>query len=345
MELTVSEIARIVGGEVKGDPDVLIRGAAPFEEASEHDITYAGDRKHLKKIDETAAGAVIAPSDFEKEGRTLLGAANPHVAFARVFAHLHPGSRPAPGVHPSAIIGEGVGIGDDVSIGPLVIVGRNATLGSRVVLHGHVFIGDDVTIGDDVVLYPNVTVLERCRIGNRVIIHSGSVIGSDGFGYAQDGDLSVKIPQIGVVQIDDDVEIGANNTIDRATFDKTWICRGVKTDNLIQIAHNVTIGEDCILVAQVGIAGSSILGKHVVLGGQAGVAGHVTLGDYVMVGSQGAVVQSVGDREIVSGSPSMPHRLWLRVRRLLTRLPQMKSKLSELEKRISTLENVDSGKR
>ncbi|MCP4693609.1 MAG: UDP-3-O-(3-hydroxymyristoyl)glucosamine N-acyltransferase [Desulfobacterales bacterium] len=338
MEMTLTEIARIVGGEVKGDPGLLIRGAAPFEAASEDQITYAGDGKRLKKIDETGAGAVIVPADFEGDRKGLLGVKHPQAAFARVLAHFHPPSTPAPGVHPSAVIGDGVRIGDDVSIGPLVVVGDHATLGNRVVLHGRAYVGDQVEIGDDVVIHPNASVLERCKIGSRVIIHAGTVIGSDGFGFAPEGEAYVKIPQIGVVQIDDDVEIGANNAIDRAAFHKTRICRGVKTDNLVHIAHNVTIGEDSILVAQVGISGSTTLGRHVVLAGQVGVVGHIDLGDHVMVGAQGGVVQSVPSGEVVSGSPSMPHRLWLRVRRLLTRLPDMKKTLTQLEKRVSKLE-------
>jgi UDP-3-O-[3-hydroxymyristoyl] glucosamine N-acyltransferase len=194
-------------------------------------------------------------------------------------------------------------------------------------------------VGDDVVIYPNVTILERCIIGNRVIIHAGTVIGSDGFGFAPDGNCYHKIPHTGIVQIDDDVEIGANNTIDRATFGKTHIGRGVKTDNLVQIAHNVRVGENTVLVAQVGISGSVTIGKNAVLAGQAGVAGHLTIGDGATVGPQTGVVKPVPDGQIVSsGIPQMPHKIWLRVQRLIPKLPEFSKRLSGLEKRFKRLE-------
>jgi UDP-3-O-[3-hydroxymyristoyl] glucosamine N-acyltransferase len=195
-------------------------------------------------------------------------------------------------------------------------------------------------IGDDVVLYPNVSILERCEIGSRVIIHAGSVIGSDGFGFAlHEGGYS-KIPQTGIVRIDDDVEIGACNTIDRATFGRTWIKRGVKTDNLVHIAHNVVVGEDTVLVAQVGISGSVKIGNRAILAGQAGVAQHVSIGDRAIIGPQSGVAKSVAEDQVVSGSPEMPHRLWLKVSNLIPKLPEMRKKIGELEKRIERLEKV-----
>jgi UDP-3-O-[3-hydroxymyristoyl] glucosamine N-acyltransferase len=190
-----------------------------------------------------------------------------------------------------------------------------------------------------VTLFPNVTILARCRIGNRVIIQAGTVIGSDGFGYAPDGRTYRKIQHVGIVQIDDDVEIGAGNTIDRATFGRTWIQRGVKTDNLVHIAHNVTVGEDTVLVAQVGISGSVTIGRHVVIAGQAAVSGHLEIGDDVIIGPRGGVAKSLPNGVVVSGGPEMPHRTWLKVQRIMPRLPEFKKKLDEFEKRLKKLEN------
>lgn len=193
-------------------------------------------------------------------------------------------------------------------------------------------------MGNDVQIYPNVTILERCRIGSRVIIHAGTVIGSDGFGFVPDGKKYYKIPHIGIVQIDDDVEIGAGNAIDRATIGKTWIRRGAKTDNLVHIAHNVTVGEDTALLGQVGISGSVTIGKNAVLAGQVAVADHITIGDEVTASGQTAIVKSVPRGEIVSGTYAMPHRLWLRVQQILPKLPELKKKLTEIEKRLKKIE-------
>lgn len=201
-------------------------------------------------------------------------------------------------------------------------------------IHPHVVFGEGVCIGDDVEVFPNVTILKGCVVGNRVIIHPGSVIGSDGFGFVPDGEQHYKIPQLGIVVIDDDVEIGACNTIDRATFGKTWIKQGVKTDNHIHIAHNVVIGENTLIVAQVGIAGSTTIGKNVILAGQAGIGGHLSIGDRVTVGPQAGVTRSVSEGQVVSGTPEMPHRLWLRVSQIIPRLPELKKKVAVLEKRM-----------
>jgi UDP-3-O-[3-hydroxymyristoyl] glucosamine N-acyltransferase len=218
-----------------------------------------------------------------------------------------------------------------------VVIGANVNIGERVWLHPGVVIGDNVSIGNDCIIYPNTTILERCIIADRVIIHAGTVIGSDGFGFAPDGKSYHKIPHTGNVQIDDDVEIGANNTIDRATFGTTHIGRGVKTDNLVHIAHNVIVGENTVIVAQVGVSGSVTIGKNVILAGQAGVAGHLTIGDGATVGPQTGVGKPVPEGQIVSsGIPEMPHRLWLRVQRLIPKLPDFNRRLSQLEKKIKS---------
>jgi UDP-3-O-[3-hydroxymyristoyl] glucosamine N-acyltransferase len=205
-----------------------------------------------------------------------------------------------------------------------------------------VVIGDHVVIGSDVEIFPNVSLLTGTRIGNRVAIHAGTVIGSDGFGYTPDDGVYHKIPHLGIVQIDDDVEIGAGNTIDRATYGKTWIQRGVKTDNLVHIAHNVVVGENTLLVAQVGISGSTTIGRQSILAGQVGVSGHLKIGDRVTIGPQSGIAGSIPDGVVVSGSPELPHKQWLRIQRIIPRLPEMKKKLAELEKRLNELENTQN---
>lgn len=341
MELSLARIAKVIEGEVIGNIHKTIHGVAPFNDATEDEITFAGDGKYLKKIHETKAGAIIVPRSFEISSINIIQVNNPQLAFAKVLELFHVATTPEAGISSSAHIGKDFSYGQDVSIAPFAVIGDHVTLGHRVILHPNVVIGDKVMIGNDVQIFPNVTILERCRIGNRVKIHAGTVIGSDGFGFAPDGKKYYKIPHTGIVQIDDDVEIGAGNTIDRATFGKTWIQKGVKTDNLVHVAHNVTVGENSVLIAQVGISGSVTIGKHAVLAGQAGVAGHLTIGDDVTVGPQAGIAKSVPSGETVSGSAAMPHRLWLRVQRVLPKLPERIKKLSEIEKRIKKIEEKE----
>lgn len=334
MEMTLQQIADRVGGEVHGDGHKKISDAAPFQEATSDQITYGGSQKYLKQIDRVQAGGIIVPRGFEASSKNLIWSDNPKAAFAKILAFFHPKESPKADIHPNSAIGEQVKYGENIFIGPHVSIGDHVVLGDRVCLHAGVAIGHDVTLGDDVILYPNVTIREGCRIGNRVIIHAGTVIGSDGFGFAPDGEAYVKIPQIGIVQIDDDVEIGAVNTIDRAAFGKTWIQQGVKTDNLIQIGHNVTIGKNTIIVAQTGISGSVTVGEHVVIGGQVGVSDHISIGDHAIIGSRGKLSGSVPAGQVISGE-QMPHRQWLKVVRTLPWLPELKKKVAKLEKNLS----------
>jgi len=335
---SLAEIARAVDGEIQGDPDKLIQGAAPFEEASEEEITFAASPKFIKQIDRSRAGAVIVPSGVPKMAVNLVVVKNPLVAFAKILELLYPSVPGKTGIHSRASVGENFIRGSSVSIGSSVVIADNVTIGERAVLHPGVVVGCDVTMGDDVVIYPNVTILERCRIGSRVIIHAGSVIGSDGFGFAPDGERWVKIPHKGIVRIDDDVEIGAGNTIDRGTLGQTWIQKGVKTDNLVHIAHNVTVGENSVFAAQAGVAGSATLGRHTVVAGQAGIGGHLILGDYVTVGPQAGVSRAVPEGMTVSGTPEMPHKKWLRVQRTIPQLPELKKRIAELEKKLKNIE-------
>jgi UDP-3-O-[3-hydroxymyristoyl] glucosamine N-acyltransferase len=339
MKISLSQIAALVQGNIIGDGEEMIGGAAPFELAGEGQITVAGNAKFLKKIGSCAAAAIIVPLDFETDTHNLLQVDNPMVAFAKIMQYFHPTIQPATGIDAGAAVGEDFKCGQNVTVGPQVAIGRQVTVGDRVWIQPGAVVGDEVVIGDDVIIYPNVTIQARCIVGNRVIIHAGAVIGSDGFGFAPDGKCYHKIPHTGIVHIDDDVEIGANNTIDRGTFGKTYIGRGVKTDNLVHIAHNVSVGENTVLVAQVGISGSVTIGKNAILAGQAGVAGHLTIGDGATVGPKTGVGKPVPDGQIVSaGIPEMPHRLWLRVVRMIPKLPEIGKRLAELEKKLKRLE-------
>lgn len=340
MKLSLARIAGVINGEIKGNRNKKIYGAASFDDATSDEITFAGHAKFLKKIEETGAGAVIVPRDFQSSAKTIIRVDNPQLAFVQVLNLFHPPSIPESGISPEAHIGKGFSCGQGISIAPFTTVGNHVTLGHGVILHSNVVIGDHVVIGDDVRIYPNVTILERCIIGNRVTIHAGTVIGSDGFGFAPEGGKYCKIPHTGIVQIDDDVEIGAGNTVDRATLGKTHICSGVKTDNLVHIAHNVTVGANSILVAQVGVSGSVTIGENAILAGQAGIAGHLTIGNHAIVGPRAGVAKSVQNGETVSGVYAMPHRLWLRVQRILPKLPDLTKKLSEIEKRLKKIEEA-----
>ncbi len=342
-DFSLQWIAAAIDGELAGDADKRIRGVAPFEAAGPDTITFAGGGKYLKGIGETHAGAVIVPRSAPTvPGINLIRVDNPQLAFNAIVNRFHPVVHPAPGVDDRAVIGSGVSIAATVFVGPFAAIGDRTVIGAGAMIHHGAFIGRDVVIGEATVIHPNVTILDGSRIGNRVTIHSGSVIGSDGFGFAPDGGRYHKIPQIGIVQIDDDVEIGAGNTIDRATFGRTWIQRGVKTDNLVHIAHNVVIGEDSVIVAQVGIAGSTTVGHHAIFAGQAGISGHLTIGNHVTVGPMTGVGRSITDGQVVSsGVPAMPHRTWLRVQREIPALPDLKRRIADLEKKIADLEKAD----
>jgi len=338
MEILLSEIAKLVDGGVKGDLEKKIYGVAPFENATDDEISFVDSAKLIKKISETKAGAVIVPMDVEAALNNIVQVENPRVAFAKVMNYFYPASKSKSGISTSAHLGKNLICGKEVSIAPFVVTGNNVTIGDRVILNSCVVLGDNVKIGNDTLICSNVTIADRSIIGNRVIIHSGSVIGSDGFGFAPDGEKYYKIPQTGIVRIDDDVEIGAVNTIDRATFGKTWICRGVKTDNLVHIAHNVTVGEDTVIVAQTGIAGSATIGKHAAISGQVAIVGHITVGDNVQIAGQAGVTKSVDSGEVISGTPAIPHRLWLRVQSVIPKLPEFKNEIRKIEKRLKIIE-------
>jgi UDP-3-O-[3-hydroxymyristoyl] glucosamine N-acyltransferase len=334
----LKEIADLVGGEVIGDDQVLITGIHSLLEASPGEISFFGDPRYKESLKETKASALLVPAFTDLYAGPQVVVPNPALAYARVATLFAPPLSRFSGKSEKAYIHKSARIGEDVSIYPFVYVGEEAVIGDHTTLYAGVFVGDRVRIGNGTVIHPNVSILHDCVIGNEVIIHAGSVIGSDGFGFVRDGQINVKIPQIGYVQIDDQVEIGASNTVDRAALGKTWIKRGVKTDNLVQVAHNVVIGEDTVIVAMAGISGSVNIGREVVIGGQVGISDHVKIGDRVMIGSQSGVAKSVASGQVVSGTPSMPHRLWLRTTRVIPRLPEMVDRLRRLEKKVEELD-------
>ncbi len=339
MKVSIGKLADLVQGRVIGVSKITVDGEAPYELAGRQDITVASNAQYVNQINDCQAAAVIVPLGTEATGLNLIQVDNPMVAFAKVVQFFHPPTKPYDGIHPQAVIGREFTHGEKLSVGASAVIGNQVTFGDRVWLYPGVIIGDQAVIGDDVIIHSNATIQERTIIGNRVIIHAGSVIGSDGFGFAPDGTVYHKIPHTGIVQIEDDVEIGANNTIDRGPFGKTRVGKGVKTDNLVHIAHNVNVGENTVLVAQVGISGSVTIGKNSILAGQAGIAGHLSIGNRVTVGPQTGVGKSVPDGQIVSaGIPEMPHRLWLRVVRTIPKLPDISKRLLGLEKKLKTIE-------
>ena len=338
MKKTLQEIAQYLGGSVSGDAQTMIGGLATLDEAGEGDLTFLANPKYAGKVATTGASAVLLPEGGNPHGRNAIFHANPYLAFAKLLTLFYTKPSTPLGIMPGALVAEGARLGADVTVHPGASIAAGVVVGDRVTLHPGVVLYPGVTLGDDVTLHANVSVRERCRIGNRVTIHDGTVIGSDGLGYAPDGDSWYKIPQIGIVIIDDDVEIGSNSSIDRAALEATRIGRGTKIDNLVQIAHNCIIGEDCMICSQVGISGSTRVGNHVIMGGQVGVAGHVKIGDNVVIAAKSGVPNSIAAKQLVAGIPAMPHREWLKASGIIPRLPEFRKTLNALEKRVAELE-------
>jgi UDP-3-O-[3-hydroxymyristoyl] glucosamine N-acyltransferase len=310
-----------------------------LEEAQSGDLAYVDGDRFIPAALASKASAFVVGRPIPEIPRPQVVVAHPRYAFVRVVERFFT-RPPAPrGIAAEVARGVDVEVGPDVSIGPFVTLGARAKIGARVTLYPGAFIGDDSVIGEDSILYPRVTVREGCEIGRRVIIHSGAVVGSDGFGYVAHEGRHHKIPQLGRVIIEDDVELGANVTVDRATFGRTLIGRGTKVDNLVHIGHNVSIGPHSILVAQVGIAGSTRLGAHVVGGGQAGITEHLDIGDGVMIAAQAGVTRNLAEGEIVSGTPAGPHAVSLRAHVLFPRLPELRHQLRDLARRVRDLES------
>jgi len=305
--LTLEQIAKLSGGKLEGDPETKITGAASLAEATAHEVSFFNNPRYLAQLRKTRAAAVIVPGDFSEQiEAAVIRTPDPAKAFGQVVTKFAPPPiKFAPGIHPSAVIHPRAKLGDHISIQPLVVIEAGARIGSRTVIGAGSYIGHDVVIGDGCMIYPRVTIRERCRLGARVILHSGAVIGADGFGFEMTAEGQQKVPQIGIVQIDDDVEIGANTTIDRARFGRTWIQAGAKIDNLVQVAHNVVIGKDTVIAAQTGIAGSVRIGKRVMIGGQAGIIGHIEIADGTMIGAQTGVSKNLNGG-VWWATPSVP---------------------------------------
>lgn len=338
MALTLGEIARLVGGELEGDPALGVTGASSLEQARPGEISFLTGPKYIPQLAKTRASAVIVPRDLSLEWRPVIRSDNPYLAFVQLFRLLHPEPGHPPGIHGTAIIGEDAQIDPSATISPYCVVGAGAEIGAGTVLFPHVYVGNQSRVGTNCRLYPGVVIREGVQIGDRVILHPGVVIGADGFGYLFDGRSHQKIPQAGGVIIEDDVEIGANSAVDRATFGHTVIRRGTKIDNLVQVGHNVTVGEHSILVGQVGISGSCRIGSGVVLAGQVGVADHVTIGDGARVGGQSGVPGDLDGGADYMGSPAIPAMRFKRVAVAMQRLPELIKELRSLARRLEKVE-------
>jgi UDP-3-O-[3-hydroxymyristoyl] glucosamine N-acyltransferase len=335
---TLAELSQMVGGELHGDPDIAIHGLADLSSATAGEIAFLVKAAGIETLAKSHGSAFIVPPALDYDDKPLIKVANPYLAAAIIQNFFQTEPFRATGISPKSVIGNNCDIPEEISVGPFVCIGDRVKLGERVTIHAGAVIGNDVEIGDDCLLYPNVTVYHSCSIGSRVIIHSGTVIGSDGFGFATDEHGNhLKWPHIGTVQIGDDVEIGANVTVDRGTFGKTHIMRGTKIDNLVQVAHNVKIGENSLLVAQVGIAGSASLGKNVVVGGQSAIKGHIHLDDGVMVAGKSGVHSSQSKGSIVSGYPAIPHKDWLKASIIFAKLPKLYGEIRDMKKKIAKI--------
>lgn len=330
--MLLSEIAKHIDGRLEGN-DRIIRGVSTLDDASEDDITFLANSKYTGRALSTKAGAIIVSSKIAKEIPQII-VGNPYHGYAKTLRLLYPQKSHKPGVSDRAYVGEDASISLSAAVYPGAYIGDRSQIGENCVIYPGSYVGEGCIIGDNTVIYPNVSIYEGCIIGKGCIIHAGTVIGSDGYGFVWDGEQHLKIPQVGIVVIGDNVELGANCTVDRAALTKTVIGNGVKTDNMVHIAHNVAIGENSLIVAQAGIAGSTTVGKHVTIAGQAGIIGHLTIGDFCVITSKAGVTSNLPAGSVVSGAPEMDHKKWLRVQAALKKLPELQKRLHELERRL-----------
>jgi UDP-3-O-[3-hydroxymyristoyl] glucosamine N-acyltransferase len=347
--LTLEELARRIGAEVRGDGSRRVRAVRPLEDAGPEDVAFYANPRYRKQLQTTRACAVIlaeGDAGHAPASASRLVAPQPYVCFAKASAIFNPEDRPLAGIHPGASVGTGAEIDPTASIGSLCVVGRGARIGPRTILHPGARVLDEARVGSSCILHSGAVVRERCVLGDRVILQPNAVVGSDGFGFAfdiqgdEDGPMHRKVPQAGIVRIEDDVELGACTCVDRATLGETVVGRGTKVDNLVQIAHNVRIGALSLVVAQVGISGSTEIGKGAILAGQAGIVGHLRIGDGARVGAQSGVAHDIPDGETQSGCPAMPHREWLRMSVALPKLPDLLRQVRKLEERVKELEEI-----
>jgi len=338
MKMTIAEIALFLGGTVIGSDDTIINDIRSIEEANEGDLTFIANKKYLKKLKLTKASAILVAPQATAEGKNLIIVTDPYAALGKLLTLFYPLEHGRSGVSPDAYIEDSAIVSPEATIFPRAFISEGAKIGKGTVIYPGVFIGKNSSVGENSTIYANVTVYHSCIIGKRVILHSGVVIGADGFGFASPGKDNTKNSQVGYVQIDDDVEIGANTTIDRAALEKTWIQRNVKIDNLVQIAHNVVIGENSVIAAQVGISGSTKLGRSVIVGGQAGMVGHINIGDNVMIAAGSKIHKNIKSGEIVGGASQMPFKEWLQFEACRSKLPEMRVTLNNLVKKVDELQ-------
>jgi len=333
MPFTAAEIAKHLQGEVLGDSSVVLNAFAPADRAQAGDLTFAESADYFTRAEQSAASAIIVDGNFTSK-KILIRVPNARIGFAKALALFFPEPTLPAGVHPSAVIHSSAQVDPTAHVGPHCVVHEKVRIGARSVLQGGNHLGANCSLGEDVNLFPNVIVYARSEIGNRVRIHSGTVVGSDGFGYVQDNGIHRKVPQIGNVIIRDDVEIGSNVSIDRGALGPTIIGKGTKIDNLVQIAHNVVIGEHCLVISQVGIAGSTKLGNYVIVAGQAGLAGHLKIGNRVTIAAQSGIMNNIPDGEKWLGSPAQPDRQAKRQMIAIQYLPDLLKRVAELEKKL-----------
>lgn len=338
---TVEELAGRVSGRVEGDADRRITGVAPVRTAGPGDLTFIVDERYGRALDQGRPGAAVVGEEFQPvaDGTAFIRVDDPQLAFGRLVRLFHPERDVPEGIAPTAVVGRGARLGDGVSVGAYAVVESEADIGDGTRVGPHAYVQSGAVVGENCVLGPGCSILSPVRMGDRVEVHTGARIGTEGYGYARDGEASVKIPQVGACVIGDEVEIGANATIDRGALDDTTVGARTKIDNLVHVAHNVQIGEDCMIVAQVGIAGSVEVGDRVQLGGQAGIAGHLSIGDDAKVGGQAGVIGDVPEGATYSGYPARPHGEAMRASAALFRMPEVVRRVRALEQKLATQED------
>ncbi len=340
-QVSVQQLADLVNGRVVGDSNILVSGLNSIEAAGDGEITFLVKASKTDLLGDTKASAIIVPFEIESCSKTIIQVKDPYLASAIIHNFLLAEPFVAKGIHESTSIGKDCILPEQITVDPFAVIGDRVKLGERVHIGTGVVIANDVEIGDDTVLRPNVVIEHGCKIGCRVYLHAGTVIGSDGYGYAADErGCHIKRPQVGTVRIDDDVEMGANCCIDRGAYGLTWIKSGTKLDNMVHIAHNVEVGENCLLLAQVGIAGSAVLGRNVILGGKVAIKGHIRLGDGVMVAGKGGVTKNLNNGAVVGGTPAIPIDQWRKSAITYSKIPEMRSEIRRVRKELDELKKM-----
>ena len=342
MAYRLAELAELVGGRIEGDGERAISGIGSLENAGSTEISFVSNPKYKKAASESQAGALLVSEALPDVERDYLVVGNPYLALSKLLELYHPAPQASPGIDRTAIVDETARVDPTASIGPYVIVGPRSSIGAETRLGPHVVIGQDCAVGERSVVHPRVVLYDGTRVGNGCVLHAGVILGCDGFGFAQEGGRHHKLAHVGRVVVEDDVEIGANSTVDRALMDETRIGAGSKIDNLVQVAHNVRLGRGCLLVSQSGIAGSTLLGDGVVVAGQSGISGHLKLGDGVQVAAKSAVFKSVESGKTVAGIPAIEASSWRRQQAIAAKLDRLRKRLIELERSLATRSNQES---